>query len=269
MDIEDDLDYVNCISFKPKQKKVKIPDEILKSGLTIKALPTTKSKIKQRKLMEMNVIPRHPSRSLFVGKSNSGKSNLLITMMIKPEMYKGYFDEIYLISPTANVLDDLPKFLDLPPERIHNELDPQIIENIMESQIEKIEEKGLQKSPKVCIILDDIQGSPSFMRSNGLTAIFVQGRHYNISTFCCIQQYKRLPRVARLQASNIFFFPSSLSEVEALVEDFTPPNMSKKDFREMVKYATLEPYNFMHINCFCVFKERYRKNLDNILELNI
>lgn len=265
----DQYDYDNFITFKDKKKKIKIPDEILKSGLKINALPTEKSKIKQRKLMEQDVIPRHPSRTLFVGKSNSGKSNLMINMLVKPDMYHKYFDEIYLISPTANILDDLPKFLNLPHDRVHNELDPIIIDKIMDSQISKIEEKGIEKSPKTLIILDDIQSSPSFMRSNGLTALFVQGRHYNISTFCCIQQYKKLPKVARLQASNVFFFPSSLSEVDALVEDFTPPLMSKNDFKEMVKYATFEPYNFMHINCFCQFKERYRKNLDTMLELNV
>jgi len=265
MDLE--YDYENLIRFKEKKKKVKLPDNILKSGLKINPLPSEKSKIKQKPLMEQDVIPRHPSRVLFVGKSNSGKSNLMINMLIKPEMYHKYFDEIYLISPTANILDDLPKFLNLPHDRVHNELDASIIEKIMDSQMKKIEEKGLEKSPKTLIILDDIQSSASFCRSSALTALFVQGRHYNISTFCCIQQYKKLPKVARLQASNVFFFPSSLSEVDALVEDFTPPNFSKKDFKDMIKYCTLEPYNFMHINCFCHFKERYRHNLDVILEL--
>lgn len=268
MDINE-YDYDNFITFKDKKKKIKLPDEILKSGLKINALPTEKSKIKQRPLMEQNVIGKHPCRALFVGKSNSGKSNLMINMLVKKEMYAGFFDEIYLISPTANILDDLPKYLNLPHDRVHNELDPTIIEKIMDNQINKIEEKGLEKSPKILIILDDIQASPTFMRSNGLTALFTQGRHYNISTFCCIQQYKKLPKVARLQCSNVFFFPSSLSEVDALVEDFTPPLMSKNDFKDMVKFATFQPYNFMHINCFCQFKDRYRKNLDTILELKI
>lgn len=267
MDAE--YDYDNFITIKRKKKKVKVPDEILKSGLEIKALPTLKSKIKLNKLMEQNVIPRHPARVIFNGKSGSGKSNLLINMMIKPNMLKGYFDEIYLISPTANKGDDLPRFLDLPPNKIFNDLDADIIERLMNSQMDKVEEKGIDKSPKVCVILDDVQSSPQFMRSSPFTALFIQGRHYNISTYICCQQFKRLPKVCRLQASNIFFFPSSLSEVETLCDEFCPPNLGKKDFKEMIKYATKEPYQFMHINMFCHFRERYRKNLNEILELNI
>lgn len=190
-------------------------------------------------------------------------------MMIKPEMYKGYFDEVFLISPTANKADDLPKYLNLEEKNIFNELDPDIIEKILQEQIEKVEKKGVAKSPKVCVILDDIQSSPSFMRSNPFTALFIQGRHYNLTTMVCCQQFRRLPKVCRLQASNIMFFPSSLSEVETLCDEFTPPNMSKKDFKEMIKYATNDPYNFLHINMFCHFKDRYRKNLNEVLELTI
>lgn len=264
-----EYDYDNFISVKPKKKKIKIPDEILKSGLEIKALPTLKSKIKQNKFMEQNIIPRHPARVIFNGKSGSGKSNLLINMMIKPGFYRKYFDETFLISPTANKGDDLPKFLELDEKNIHNDLDPDIIEKIMNNQMDKVQEKGIDKSPKVCVILDDVQSSPPFMRSQPFTQLFLAGRHYNISTYICCQQFKRLPKVCRLQATNIFFFPSSLSEVETLCDEFCPPNISKKDFKEMIKYATKEPYNFLHVNMFVHFKERYRKNLSEILELTI
>jgi hypothetical protein len=265
----DEFDYDNFISVKPKKKKVKIPDEILKSGLEIKALPTLKSKIKQNKLMKNNVIPKHPARVIFNGRSGSGKSNLLINLMVKPNFYKGYFNETYLISPTANKGDDLPKFLDLPDDRIHNELDPDIIEKIMNNQMDKVQEKGIDKSPRVCVILDDVQSNPAFMRSGPFTALFIQGRHYNISTFICCQQFKRLPKICRLQATNIFFFPSSLGEVETLCDENCPPLLSKKEFKEIIKYATNTAYNFLHINMFVHFKERYRKNLNEILELNM
>jgi len=263
-----DTNY-DFLTFKPYKKKVKIPDEILKSGLEIKALPTEKSKIKQKPLMEKNIIPRHPSRVIFNGKSGSGKTNLLINLMIKPDMYKSYFDEVYLISPTANKGDDLPKFLELDEKHIFTDLDPEIVERILSDQMQKVEEKGIAKSPKVCVILDDIQSSPSFMRSNPFTQLFIAGRHYNLSVFVCCQQWNRLPRVCRLQASNIFFFPSSLSEVEVLCNEFCPPNMSKSQFKQMIKYATNEAYQFLHINMFTHFKERYRKNLNELLELNI
>lgn len=266
------MDNYDFIELKRDYKKKQvIPKEILNSGLEIKAFPTNKSKIKQRPTMKEKIIPKHPSRVIFNGKSGSGKSNLLINLMTKPEFYgggKGYFDEVFLISPTANKADDLPKYLDLPPDKIFNDLDPSIIQKILDEQEKKVEEKGVDKAPKVAVILDDIQSSPRFMRSNPFTQLFIAGRHYGISVYVCCQQFKRLPKVCRLQASNIFFFPSSLSEVECLVDEFCPPNMGKKDFKSMIKHSTKDPFNFMHINMDCHFKDRYRHNLDTILELN-
>jgi hypothetical protein len=57
-----------------------------------------------------------------------------------------------------------------------------------------------------------------------------------------------------------------MSEMELLVEEFTPPGMSKKNFMAMVQHATKEKHNFLHINMKVPFEERYRKNLDTILE---
>ena len=54
--------------------------------------------------------------------------------------------------------------------------------------------------------------------------------------------------------------------MELLVEEFTPPGMTKKDFMSMVMHATKEKHHFLHINMKVPFNERYRKNLDTILE---
>ena len=79
--------------------------------------------------MKQNVIPRHASSVIFNGKSGSGKSNLMLSMMVKPEMFgkdkkeKHYFDEVYLFSPTAHGGDDLVKFLELKDDNVSTEFD--------------------------------------------------------------------------------------------------------------------------------------------------
>jgi len=261
---------------RKNRKKTKIPEADKKNLLKVIAYPTKKSKIKQRPLMKINIIPKHPSRVIFNGKSGSGKSNLLTFLCSQPHMYgrtnpkkddSMYFDIIFLFSPTADGQDDLPKYLNLPDKRIFTDFNIEALDNILAIQDEIIKENGIENSPKMLIIFDDIQSDVKFMNSKSFTRCFIQGRHLNASIFVCGQSWTKLPRVCRLQASNIFFFPSSQSEVEILSNEYTPANTSKKDFQKLIKHATNEQYNFLHINCDAPLKERFRKNLDKIINV--
>jgi hypothetical protein len=75
--------------------------------------------------------------------------------------------------------------------------------------------------------------------------------------------------MCRLQASNIFFFPSSQSECNIVAEEYTPANTSKKSFLNLLKHATAEPYSFLNIDVNQKDpKKRFKKNLDTYLTLN-
>lgn len=266
-----------------KKNKVKeIPNEAKqlqnKKGtdlLKIVAYPTNKHKIEQRPLMKADVIPRHASSVIFNGKSGSGKSNLMINLLTRPEFYgpkkageKGYFDMIFLFSPTANGGDDLVTFLNLPEKRIDTSLDTKKLDHIINTQQKLIEQKGIMQSPKILIIFDDCQSDANFLKTKSFMRCFIQCRHLNISTFLCGQRFNRTPKACRMQANNIFFFPGSDSEVELMTDEYTPPNTSKKAFRELIQHATTKPYDFLHINLRSPVEKRFRHNLDQYLKIN-
>tara|TARA_R110001606_G_scaffold258050_1_gene405847 strand:+ start:111 stop:332 length:222 start_codon:yes stop_codon:yes gene_type:complete len=71
-----------------------------------------------------------------------------------------------------------------------------------------------------------------------------------------------------MQANNLFIFAGSGSETEILCNEFTPSHTSKKQFEELVKHATKERFNFLHINMRCTEDERFRLNLDTVLTIN-
>jgi Ni2+-binding GTPase involved in maturation of urease and hydrogenase len=48
-----------------------------------------------------------PFQLIIVGKPSSGKTNLLINLLLHPQMYQGVFDVIYVCSPT---IDDTSKW---------------------------------------------------------------------------------------------------------------------------------------------------------------
>lgn len=262
---------------KKKKKDTQLPKEakMKQNLLKIVKYPTNKNKIKQRPLMKENIIPRHSSSVIFNGKSGSGKSNLLVNLMSRPEFYgpktenhkQGYFDLIFLFSPTADGGDDLVRFLKLPEKRIFTEFDVSALENILKTQKDIIMRKGLEKSPKILIIFEDIQSDSKFMRSKCFLKCFIQARHINVSTFLLGQSWTRTPRACRLQANNIFFFPGSQSEVKLLVEEYCPPGTTKKEFQNLVEHATSERFNFLHINNRKAFEERFSKNLDTTLKM--
>jgi hypothetical protein len=54
--------------------------------------------------------------------------------------------------------------------------------------------------------------------------------------------------------------------MDLLVEEFCPNGMSKKAFMAMVMHATKDKHSFLHINMKVPSEERYRKNLDTILQ---
>lgn len=271
-----------------RTKKYKIPKEAKEANLKIIPYKSDKDKIKQRPLMINDVIPRHASSVLFNGKSNSGKTQLLLNLVTRPHFYGkdckhtpdkpciagpgmnncAYFDLVFLMSPTADGGDDLPKYLGIPEDRIFTEPSEETLKGIMETQKNLIQQYGIAKSPKILVIMDDVQSDSRFLNSKPVLKAFIQNRHLNISTYLLGQSWTRTPRTCRLQANNIFFFKGSGSEHKLLIDEFCPAGMKKKEFAELVDYATSEPYSFLHINMRKPTETRYCKNLDEIIDLS-
>jgi hypothetical protein len=244
-------------------------------ALEIVKFESNKHKIKERQAMMDNIIPRLGSSTIINGKSGSGKTNLLLNLCLKKEFYgkikpsdkHGYFELVFLFSPTAES-DDLSEHLGLDKKRIVTDDFENKLEHIFEVQERIIKSKGLDKSPKILLIYDDMQSNARFMRSKIFTQSFIANRHANITTIFLSQSFTRTPRVCRLQASNIMIFPSSESEIDLLVEEYNPPNTTQKEFYNLVKHATKERFNFLHIATRVEPEKRFRKNLATIISIN-
>lgn len=238
-------------------------------NLKIETIPTKKDNIKQPLLSERDIIPRINSSVLFVGASGSGKTTVLANMLTRKDMFKGSFDRIFLISPTAHS-DDIQKYLNLDPNDIVDDLSeaPGLLQEVMDSQREAIQQNGADKSPLYCVVFDDVIGDKDLLKTSQFTKCFIACRHYNLTTFICSQSYKGVPRRCRLQAQNIIYFRGSNSENECVIEDRCPPGMHKKVGMQMIEFATKDPYSFLHINMRSPFESRYRRNLDEIININ-
>ena len=247
--------------------------------LSIEPVPTSKDKIEQPELAEHEdmFIPPRGSSVIISGKSGSGKSTLLARFITDERFYgksaerpDGWFDKIFLFSPTANG-DDVQKALGIDKKFVFTDLEeaPELLEVILDSQQTKIDgADGADKVEQYAIIFDDVIGDTSFMNEKAFTRCFYQVRHVNCTTFICTQHFKRVPKVCRLQANFVFFFQGSASEVEMVTEEFAPPEYSKKEFSSLVNDATKEPYSFLTINMKLGWDKRFRRRLDEFIILD-
>lgn len=247
--------------------------------LSIEPVPTSKDKIEQPELAEHEdmFIPPRGSSVIISGKSGSGKSTLLARFITDERFYgksaarpNGWFDKIFLFSPTANG-DDVQKALGVDKKFVYTDLEeaPELLEVILDSQQTKLDgADGADKVEQYAIIFDDVIGDTSFMNEKAFTRCFYQVRHVNCTTFICTQHFKRVPKVCRLQANFVFFFQGSASEVEMVTEEFAPPEYTKKEFCSLVNDATKEPYSFLTINMKVGWDKRFRRRLDEFIKLD-
>lgn len=247
--------------------------------LHIAPIETSKDKIEQPELAadERMYIPPIGSSVVISGKSGSGKSTLLANLLKDERFYgkskakpKGFFDKVFLFSPTANG-DDVQKSLDIPADHVFTDLDeaPELLEVILDTQQDKLDRaEGADQVEQFCVIFDDVIGDVQFMNTREFTRCFYQVRHVNCTTFICTQHFTRVPKVCRLQANFIFFFQGSASEVEIVVDEFAPPLYTKKEFRQLVSDATCKKHSFLTINMKVGWEYRFRRNLDEFITLH-
>lgn len=247
--------------------------------LEIKPIATSKDLIEQPELAkdELKLIPSRGYSIIINGASGTGKSTLLANYATNPNFFgpskdrpKGWFDKIFLFSPTADG-DDVQKALGIPKAHVCNDMDeaPQWLALILKSQKEKLSGGGkAHKVPQYWFIFDDVIGETKFMNETTFLQCWYMVRHRNATTTCCTQHYKRLPKVCRQQASFIHFFAGNQQEVEQIVEDFAPPRYTKNEFRNLVTYATIEQYDFLTVCMKVGWVNRFRHNLGEILRLD-
>jgi hypothetical protein len=246
--------------------------------LGISPIETSKDMIEQPDLAKHDnmYIPPLGSSVIISGKSGSGKSTLLANLLMDPRFYgpserkpKGWFEKIFLFSPTANG-DDVQKSLNIPKQYVFTDLEeaPELLEVILNTQQEKLDNgSGAHKVAQFCIIFDDVIGDTKFMNDREFTRCFYQVRHVNCTTFICTQHFRRVPKVCRLQANFVFFFQGSSAEVDIVTEEYAPPMYTKNEFKQLVNDASSKKHTFLTINNKIGWDKRFRRNLDEIINL--
>ena len=184
-------------------------------------------KFKQR----YSFMPNDTFRMLICGNSGSGKTNLLLHMLLSLLCY----DEIFLYA--KNLDQEKYRILIDEMNNISRELGFDVM-TISNDAIIPINNLGYEDDQKL-VIFDDYVCEKN---QREIVDYFIQGRHKNCSVIYLSQSFYKTPRDIRLNCSHycIYDFPSSRER-----------NMISSELgveKEKYKKATRKPFSFLYID---------------------
>jgi hypothetical protein len=194
-------------------------------------------------------LPKHAFAILVSAPPRSGKTNLLVNMLINPNFdWINKFDKIVWLSPsiltdkTAKPILEIADDEDNPlSEKIKivsgDDLDnvDEIIKLIIEDQDENPEQETL-------VILDDMLGK---MKNNSFSRLYTRYRHKNISMLAISQMFKGFDTTCRACASGLILFKThNAKEREKIIEELAGYPDAEDAFDE----ATSAKHSFLWVN---------------------
>lgn len=199
-----------------------------------------------------------PFRSLIIGASGSGKTNLLLNIISNINAW----NKIFLIA--KNTTEPLYQFL----IDVIKEVELKAKTNILTvgNNIDDIPDiDTFNPNDSNLLILDDLI-SEKESKLNNINAIFIRGRKQNLSTIFISQSYFKIPLMIRQNADYMVLKKiNSSKDLKRIVSEYSL-DLSADDIMKLYKYAnTGELTDFFLIDLITTdYKYKYRKNFEPI-----
>ena len=197
------------------------------------------------KYPEINpILPQPPFLLLGYGSVRSGKTNTLINMMRRDDMYgTDYWDDVTAISNTAGNDPKMYKFMG-DAFRVEDHYENKFIDDIVASQ----KKYKRHEAPTSLLILDDII-SKDFSKgnSNSINALSSRFRHYEMSIMIFVQSARAVSNIIRSNATDILIFrQQSNLEMDKIKEEYS--DLAPKNFMNYYNIALKDRYGALYID---------------------
>lgn len=154
------------------------------------------------------LLPTHPSLLAIVAPRKSGKTTLLVNMLTRADMYKAFFHEIHIWSPTINLdkkWEKVTKFL--PKDWIHTHFDENEFLDLMERVKLRIEAPDLfhkeKKAEEENEPWKDLKNNPLLVRGEKFSKKYQENE---------LDEKKNFSKQKRKPNRILFVFDDSASE---------------------------------------------------------
>jgi hypothetical protein len=250
----------------------------------------------QKGIKTPTLMPQIPFSSYIVAQKKSGKTTLLLNMLMDKSVLKGKFNRIYWISPTAifddkvkslesvkgltarnTALENLMKkkdneILDTPQKKkaesliFEDELHLTYLLDMLEEQKSIISAFNKGVADDICLILDDCVEA-NILKDKKFRDFLFKSRHYKISIIFISQSYFSLSKPLRLNNSQLIIFDTgNMKELNEIYKE-NNNGISWADFKFIFQEITAEPYHFLNINYDNIKKYRIIDSLEDIVVL--
>jgi len=189
-------------------------------------------------LMKMNTI------TAFVAPTSSGKTNLIVNLLNRKQMYRKRFDYIVLISSTYHIDNMWRKAKGI--DEVFEAYDDDILLHIIEEQKKSLQTEGRDETPNVLVILDDVIDTLP-KNSSALNSLSMRLRHYKVTCWITTQKFNRLPTTLRNQIQYYILFRAAsknIKERESIAGE-VGSMVNEKSFLKLWESVGDENYNFM------------------------
>jgi hypothetical protein len=202
------------------------------------------------------------ARVIIVAPSNIGKTVICCNLLTRSEAWRGCFERIYVFSPSVNLdrnWDVVKRYqanslkAGVQEKLYYPEWSEEALQNIIDrqahiTQIQK--DRGMRRLYSICICIDDVADRADIARnSHALQTLFVRGRHFCITTVVCVQKFRVLNNLIRINCSDLLCgYIRSNADLDAIAEETSAvlPE-GKKGFLKLYHFSTQERHSFL--NC--------------------
>ncbi len=138
------------------------------------------------------------------------------------------------------------------PQLYYDEYDPEALEKIISTHKKVIEyqksKKEKNKLFSILVVVDDFADNADMCRNSRLLhALFVRGRHCQISTIVSTQKFTAIHPIIRVNASELYVFRlRNYSDLQTFLDELGGVVGDEQTLLEMYKEATNTPYSFLY-----------------------
>ncbi len=221
---------------------------------------------------EPKILPSHPFSMSLVAPKGSGKTTLLANLLTNPVFYKGTFERIIIMCPTAKadekytyimeheVLGKSKKKDVLPDKDLKHKAipvtdtdkkkkdelkinpadmvtDPEkfipFLKDLRTEYTKLFEAEGKKALPKTLLLLDDCLGL-DILRNRTLINWLANTRHLNTSVIISLQRWCSIPKTIRLNCTYAIVFPIWDSTEIKTIYDENGSKFNFKQFQELI-----------------------------------
>ena len=209
-------------------------------------------------------LPKQDIVWIINGGKGSGKSSMILSVLKSKNGYKKFYDNIYLVSPTASrdtkfnkLIEELDK-----DNKYFSTCDNETIEDII-NKLKEFNENfdESNRQPRNLVIFDDCLASlPKSTQRSPFNLLITTSRHLKTSVWILTQKYNKVNPLIRANMDMLSFFRSNNKlEFKTLEDDV---NVDEKELKILYDFATDKPNSFLHISFFSgkpIFFNRFDK----------